>query len=100
MTEQPNGCGPAWLDRYAVTRWIKSALFDWFFEASCNKHDEGYQKGGDEIRRFECDWKFFQAMRRDTLRKRGVARLIRWIQALIYFGLVRAFGWRHFNYKK
>ncbi|GAB3099649.1 hypothetical protein G8770_03500 [Aestuariicella hydrocarbonica] len=90
-----NGCGPGWLPR-----WLKAMLFDWFFEASCNKHDEGYEQGGDEIRRFECDWKFFQAMRRDTLRFRGLARLIRWCQALFYFAMVRMFGWIQFNYTK
>ena len=55
-----NGCGPQWFERFALTRWFREYLFDWFFEASCNKHDEGYAQGGDEIRRFECDWKFYQ----------------------------------------
>mgnify|MGYP003636003026 FL=1 len=88
-----NGCGPAWLPS-----WIKSLLFDWFFEASCDKHDIGYTKGGDEIRRFECDWKFWLAMKKDTLRYSGLKRLIRWVQAILYFTLVRLFGWKFFNY--
>lgn len=94
-----NGCGPAWLKKWRITRWVQAALFNWFFEASCDRHDEGYNQGGDEVRRFECDWRFYQAMRRDTLRQRGIARLIRWLQALLFFALVRAFGWRHFNYR-
>lgn len=93
MTQQPNGCGPAWMPR-----WIKSFLFDWFFEASCNKHDEGYVKGGDELYRFECDWKFWLAMKRDTLRHKGGRRLIRFTQAILFFLIVRLFGWTRFNY--
>lgn len=88
-----NGCGPAWLPQ-----WIKSLLFDWFFKASCNKHDEGYRAGGDEIRRFECDWKFWLAMREDTLRYRGIKRFVRWLQALVFFLFVRGLGWTRFNY--
>lgn len=88
-----NGCGPAWLPR-----WLTRALFDWFFEASCDKHDEGYAQGGDEVRRFECDYKFWQAMRRDTLRQRGPVRLVCWLQAAAFFSMVRLFGRSRFNY--
>ena len=89
----PNGCGPEnWPE------WFKSLLFNWFFEASCDRHDEGYRQGGDEIRRFECDWKFWLAMRRDTLRYRGAKRFTRWLQAVLFFIAVRVYGWRRFNY--
>ena len=90
-----NGCGPAWLPSV-----VKSALFDWFFEASCDKHDVDYTIGGDEARRKECDEKFLAAMRRDTLRKRGLQRLVRWGQAYAFYGMVRAFGASQFNYTK
>lgn len=90
----PNGCGPAW-----IPRWLTSLLFNWFFEASCIKHDEGYKKGGDEIRRFECDWKFLQAMRRDTKKVRWWLRPIVYVEMLAFFGLVRIGGWLHFNYE-
>lgn len=93
MTPKPNGCGPSWLPRK-----IKSALFDWFFEASCDKHDEGYTKGGDEARRKVCDDKFLAAMRRDTLKQRGLKRGIRWVQAYAFYGAVRVFGWSSFRY--
>lgn len=33
-----------------------------FFTASCEKHDFGYWKGGDEARRKECDEKFLRAI--------------------------------------
>ena len=88
-----NGCGPEW-----CPKWIKSLLFDWFFEASCNIHDVGYDIGGDEARRKVCDEKFLAAMKRDTLRKRGLQRLARWVQAYAYYGLVRVFGRFIFNY--
>jgi hypothetical protein len=88
-----NGCGPGWLPY-----WIKELLFNWFFEASCNVHDEGYREGGDETRRALCDYKFWLAMRRDTLRQRDIQRLLRWLQALVFYALVRLFGWTRFNY--
>lgn len=90
-----NGCGPVWFPQF-----LKDWLFNWFFEASCNKHDEGYRNGGDEVRRFECDWKFWQAMKRDTLKQRGLKRFIRWLQALLFFMFVRTLGWTRFNYKE
>ena len=93
ITQEPNGCGPGWLPR-----WVKSLLFDWFFEASCNRHDEGYTEGGDEVRRFECDWKFWLAMKRDTLRYKGLSRLIRWVFAVSFYYAVRLFGSTRFNY--
>ena len=89
-----NGCGPQWLPK-----WVKNALFDWFFEASCDKHDAGYAEGGDEARRKHCDVLFLAAMRRDTLKQRGINRLARWAQAYAFYFLVRLFGWMQFNYK-
>ena len=88
-----NGCGPQWFEKFAVTRWLRECVFDWFFEASCRKHDVGYGQGGDEVRRFECDWKFYQAMRRDTLRQRGLKRLLCWLMAVCFFLMVRSVGW-------
>lgn len=93
--ESGNGCGPAWMPKI-----LKSILFDWFFEASCNRHDQGYIKGGNEIRRFECDWKFWLAMKRDSERYSGVSRYARLVQAKLYYRAVRIFGSRYFNYKE
>lgn len=36
-----------------------------FFEASCDLHDFGYWKGGDEARRAECDRKFYEKILED-----------------------------------
>jgi hypothetical protein len=89
-----NGCGPSWLP-VPVT----SALFDFFHEASCNKHDDGYAEGGDRKRRKVCDDKFYDAMKRDADRHAGGKRVAMKAQARLYYGLVRTFGWLHFNYK-
>lgn len=94
QTSTPNGCGPSWFPR-----WLTWLCFGWFFEASCNKHDQGYAKGGDEIRRFECDWKFLQAMRRDIKRLKWYWRPLAHITAITFFVLVRLFGWWFFQYK-
>lgn len=90
-----NGCGPGWMPKK-----VTSVLFDWFFEASCNKHDEGYAKGGDSARRKVCDKKFYAAMKKDADRHKGAKRLAMKSQAGIYYLGVRAFGWLHFNYEE
>lgn len=82
-----------------MPKWIKSALFDWFHEASCNKHDEGYEEGGNEARRKVCDRKFYEAMKMDSLNHRGLSRFVRLTQAVAYYMIVRNFGWMQFNYK-
>jgi hypothetical protein len=94
MTYKGNGCGPDWMPI-----WSKELLFNWFHEASCNKHDIGYEEGGDEARRIECDKKFLEAMRRDSFKQRGPFRLLYLVQAYSYYGLVRAFKGKQFNYK-
>lgn len=81
-----------------MPRWIKSILFDWFFEASCNKHDVGYILGGNEMRRLYCDWRFLQAMTRDVKRLNPVLMPFAMLEALVFFLLVRLFGWMSFNY--
>ncbi len=88
-----NGCGPSWMPW-----WLKRLLFNWFFEAQCNRHDAGYEKGGDEVRRFECDWKFGQAMSRDIKRLKWFLRPVAIFVGLGFYGAVRAFGWLQFNY--
>ena len=71
-----------------------------FFEASCNKHDIGYNIGGDESRRFECDAKFLVLMIKDTFRiKSKLKRLYYQAWSFVYFLAVRIFGKKYFNYK-
>jgi len=77
--------------------WINPPNF--MFEASCNKHDEGYNKGGDSAKRFECDGKFFIMMIKDTFQVEGkLKRTYYQIWALIYFLAVRLCGKKYFNY--
>ena len=91
----PNGCGPSWMPRKIA--WL---FFGWWYEASCDKHDVGYNKGGDEVRRFECDWKLLLAMLSDATRLKWYARLLAYPVAILFFVLVRLFGWIYFNYTK
>lgn len=93
-----NGCGPEWMDKWGWSRKLQDGLFDWFHEASCDKHDEGYAEGGGRKRRKVCDEKFLDAMLRDSDVLRGTKRSIAMSQAYAFYGLVRAFGWLHFNY--
>ncbi len=87
-----NGCG-------GKGGWIKPPNF--LFEADCNMHDFGYFRGGDEVRRMECDTKFLQAMLRDCLRVNGTFRRNFYkFWAYTYFVAVRIFGKRYFNYRK
>lgn len=71
-----------------------------FFEASCNKHDMGYNKGSNDADRFECDAKFLVMMLKDTYRLKGwFKRVYYQIWAFIYFIAVRLFGKKYFKYK-
>ena len=97
-----NSCGPKWMENHAVTRWMLWALrnlfLGWFFEASCAKHDVGYKLGGDEIRRFKCDWKFWLAMKSDVRRLPIFARPFAYVVAMFMFAAVRIGGKFSFNY--
>ncbi len=93
--EQNVGCGPWW-----IPKWLADLLFNWFFETSCEKHDAGYDIGGDEVRRFECDWKLLHAMFRDVRRLKWYWRPLALTTAIIFFVIVRTLGWAQFNYTK
>jgi len=97
---KPNGCGPQWMEKYLLLRLLRRFLFDWFFKASCKKHDEGYTKGGNEVRRFECDWKFMLAMWWDCKTVKWWFKPCAYPMAIIYFSLVRLLGWLIFNYSE
>lgn len=105
--ENTNGCGPEWMSKWKWSRLIQSKLFNWFHEASCDRHDEGYKFGGTGRRRKVCDKKFLQAMLRDSDRILSseesptlnvIKHLSAKAQAYTFYGLVRIGGWRHFNY--
>lgn len=79
---------------------IRRALFGWFFEASCIKHDNGYTQGGNELRRLVCDWKFFMAMLRDTAKTKNLTIVPKAGIAVSFFIAVRLGGWyKSFSYK-
>ena len=88
-----NGCGPAWMPER-----LKKLLFNWFHEASCNRHDWGYTVGGNSKRRKVCDEKFLEAMLRDADRLPRFKRKVAIAQAHIFYRMVRMFGYSRFNY--
>lgn len=66
---------------------------------SCVKHDYDYERGGGERERLMADLRFLQDMlQRLADLKEGfwATRIAMW-QAVLYFALVRLFGWYHFN---
>lgn len=88
-----NGCGPSW-----CPDWIRNQLFSWFFLASCNHHDFGYMVGGNEFRRWVCDWKFFGAMIRDSFAGQWYFTLLKLVLSIIFYLCVLIGGWLSFRY--
>lgn len=93
MKSNVNGCGPLWMPQK-----IKALLFNWFFEASCNKHDLGYAEGGDELWRWYCDLRFLIAMLKDVKRLPWYWRPLALIVAIFFYLVVMILGWSRYNY--
>ena len=86
-------CGPRW-----VPSAVRKALFGWFFEASCLRHDQGYKRGGSEVDRLYMDTKFLMAMLRDTVEGKKYLMPLKMIVAIGFFIAVRVGGWLTFEY--
>ena len=93
-----NGIGPSWFPT-----WLRNLTTDlcsrFFFEASHQRHDHGYEKGGDEIDRINCDGRFLIAMRRDVCRAPLLLRLPAWLFCHGFYIAVRFGGRQSFNYQ-
>lgn len=89
-----DSCGPQW-----VPKLVRKALFGWFFEASCSRHDEGYLRGGDSKDRKKFDKKFLKAMLKDTKRTNNLTRAPKFVLAYVFYAAVRIGGPLSFNYK-
>jgi hypothetical protein len=77
-----NGCGPWWVPRELKNR---------YYESQCNIHDKDYAEGVD---RSEADKKFYHSMlKRANGEKKPFVRLGRTLQAILFFHIVRRFGW-------
>jgi len=92
-----NGCG-------GKGARIKAPNF--IFEASCNKHDELYEKGGKEVDRFIADFLFWWYMNKDVnlFAKKywyvyPLSYLLGFMWAALYCIAVRIGGKKYFNYK-
>ena len=69
--------------------------------ASCKIHDDNYKKGGTEEDRLTADVGFLKYMLKDISSMvcyKHKRKAVLW--AVIYYLLVRAFGWITFNTKK
>lgn len=93
MEKETNYCG------YGKSYFIKPP--EWaLFNASCKIHDDNYEQGGNRFDRLTADVGFFWRMvsdcnKQETLKLKRKAVYI----AVLYFILVRMFGWASFNYK-
>ena len=90
-----NGLGPWWFP--AFLREFLTNVSKWFFnEAAWEKHDEGYELGYPC--RADCDKKFLQAMLRDASKSEKINKILTCTAlAIIYWSLVRLFGWASYN---
>lgn len=72
----------------------------WSFQnASCKIHDRNYKKGGDSMDRMTADTGFLWRMLSDANKQICLNNKKRAVySAIIYFMLVRFFGWITFNY--
>jgi hypothetical protein len=89
---KPNGCGP----KGGIIR----PPYSVFFEASCNRHDLSYHKGGSSKDRLRADKGFYHAMLRDCDRASpAIKRAYYRSWSLAYYMAVRSFGWMFFSFK-
>lgn len=91
-----NGLGPWWFPALIRNR-LTSLSRRFFDEAAWEKHDIGYAAG--EPSRADCDRKFLQAMLRDASQVSTTGRVFGCLfLALLFWILVRLFGWGSYNY--
>ena len=67
-------------------------------EASWQRHDHGYHRGGTEIERINADGRFHIAMRRDVCRAVWYVKPIAWVLCHSFYIAVRLGGRASFNY--
>tara|TARA_R110000737_G_scaffold136032_1_gene166975 strand:- start:740 stop:1069 length:330 start_codon:yes stop_codon:yes gene_type:complete len=94
-----NGIGPEWFPTWLRAP-ITSLASTVFIEASWQRHDHGYQKGGTEIDRINCDGRFLIAMRRDVCRAPLLRKVPAWLLCYTFYILVRIGGSKSFNYSE
>lgn len=84
-----NGCG-------AKGGWVKPPQFR--FKASCDHHDFGYWRGGDETDRKIADARFFGAMVTDAAMLSWYRRPVHLLLSYVYYRAVRFGGRSAFHY--
>lgn len=88
-----NQMGFSWMEN------IFHPPFWWLFNASAEIHDINYQEGGTKEDRLNADTGFFWRMVQDAnqLQYKQKKKAMRY--AVVYYILVRCFGWIAFNKK-
>ncbi len=66
--------------------------------ACCNHHDFNYWLGYQEKDRKKADKQFYDAMITDVNNQPFYFKIPRWLQAKLYYLLVRKFGKKYFHY--
>ena len=90
-----NGLGPWWFPD-AWRRWLTNLSSLFFDEAGWSKHDVAYDKGFPS--RSTADFKFLAAMVRDASLTTRLHRMIACLMlALLFYALVRLFGWASYG---
>lgn len=90
-----NGVGPYWFPS-PVRRVLTKVASLYFDEASWNKHDEGYYKRNPD--RATCDFKFLQALLRDSSKKDSTLKVTVFILvSYLVWIIVRLAGWSAYN---
>ncbi len=83
-----NGCGASWS--------VKAPK--WLFKKSCDQHDVNYWLGYTEADRKKADDQFWASMRAEISKFKFYLKPIRWIEAKIFYHLVKKFGFFSFYY--
>lgn len=94
MKKLTNYCG------FGKSMFLKPPFWS-FHNASCKIHDENYIKGGNMSDRMTADVGFLWRMIQDgNDQERLIKKKVAIYSAILYFLLVRVFGWMSFNWTK
>lgn len=75
--------------------------FWWLFNASAKQHDENYNLGGTNFDRLTVDTGFFWRMLQDANQQTTYSKkTLAVFTAMLYFIIVRLFGWVTYKKKK
>lgn len=96
-----------WIINWCWWKWqwllvfILKRICPYWIEASCDRHDIGYLKGGTEKRRQHCDQRFLETMLNDGFSKIKSKIHYLWycILCILAYYLIRIYWKKFFNYR-